>query len=355
MYRLVDRLDPELLYLASRACFAEMALAGITCVGEFHYVHHGPGGRRYADANEMGRAVIAAATEAGVRLTLLDTCYLRGGFDAELSAVQRRFSDGTADAWAERVDGLRGTPLVRVGAAIHSVRAVDPASMGVVAGWANASGAPLHAHVSEQPRENADCLAATGRTPVELLAEHGALGARFGAVHATHLTDHDIALLGDAGVTAVFCPTTERDLADGVGPSLALVSAGARLAVGTDSHALIDVFEEARAVELDQRLVTGERGVHAPADLLTAATADGYAVLGWDGGRIHPGEPADLTTVSLESVRLAGTDAAHAPAAVLFGAAPADVTHVVVGGEEVVRDGRHVRIDPVRDLWAALR
>jgi len=328
-------------------------LAGITSVGEFHYLHHDTGGIRYRDPNAMGRALAAAAGDAGLRLTLLDTCYLHGGFGAEPAGAQRRFSDGTAAGWAERaaaLDSLAG-PAVRIGAAIHSVRAVDPASMEVVAAWADERGAPLHAHVSEQPAENRDCLAAHGLTPTALLARSGALGERFTAVHATHLTDADIEDLGRSRSSVCCCPTTERDLADGIGPTGQLRAAGARLTLGSDSHAVIDLFEEARGVELHERLHTGARGHHQAVDLLRAATADGHASIGWpEVGTLSVGAAADLVTVDLRSVRLAGTEPTDALEAVVFAGAAADVHHVVVGGEVVVADGRHVRIDVAGEL-----
>jgi formiminoglutamate deiminase len=240
-----------------------------------------------------------------------------------------------------------------VGAAIHSVRAVDPKSMRVVVDWAESRSAPLHAHVSEQPAENEGSLSAHGLSPTALLASVDALDERFTAVHATHLTDVDVGLLGDAGVTCCLCPTTERDLADGIGPARRLREAGARLSVGSDSHAVIDVLEEARAIELDERLATGVRGNHSIEQLLTAATADGYRCLGWDGGRLQAGALADLVTVGLDSVRLAGTDPADALPSVLFAGAAPDVRHVMVGGRFIVRDGAHVDLDVPAELAAA--
>ena len=298
MYEVAARLDPESYHRLARATFAEMALAGVTAVGEFHYLHHGPGGEPYADPNEVGRALIAAAGEAGIRITLLDACYLHGGIGEPLSPVQERFSDGSAEAWGERVEGLADEPGARIGAAIHSVRAVDPDACATVAAWAGERDCPLHAHVSEQPAENEACLAAHGLTPTGVLDQAGALGPRFTAVHATHLTDADTAALGAGRCTCCLCPTTERDLADGVGPARALADAGAELALGTDSHAAIDMLEEARAVELDERLATGERGRHDAASLLRAATAAGHASIGWpEAGRLEPGAIADLVTV----------------------------------------------------------
>jgi len=353
MYGLAAELDPDRYLALARATYAEMALAGITCVGEFHYLHHAPGGTRYADSNEMGRAMIEAAAEAGIRITLLDACYLHGGIGEEPNEVQRRFSDGAAEAWARRVDELADGPEVRIGAAIHSVRAVDPDSAAAVAEWAG--GRPLHAHVSEQPAENEACRAEYGRTPTALLAGADAVDERFTAVHATHLDSGDAAILGGAAATCCLCPTTERDLGDGVGPARELAEAGARLALGSDSHAVIDPFEEARAVELDERLASGQRGRNSATDLLAAATAGGHAALGWtDAGRIERGAIADLVTVGLDSVRLAGADAASAIASLVFAGAAADVRGVIVGGREVVRDGIHVEVDAPLELDSAI-
>ncbi len=354
MYKLVEALDPDSYLDLARATFAEMALAGITLVGEFHYLHHQRGGKPYERHNEMGEVIAQAAAEAGIRLSLLDTCYLHGDIDQPLAPAQQRFADADAERWVERVGELSGGETMRIGGAIHSVRAVDPDSARTVAGWADHRHAPLHAHVSEQPAENERCLAAYGQTPVGVLGAQGALSARFTAVHATHLSAPDIAALGANGVTCCLCPTTERDLADGIGDGAAMRDAGARLALGSDSHAAIDLFEEARAMELDERLATLRRGRHAPAALLGAATAGGYDCLGWpEGGRLRAGAPADFTTISLDTPRLAGTLASNAIAATVFAAGGCDVRNVVVAGRDVVREGRHVSIDVAGELRRA--
>jgi formiminoglutamate deiminase len=354
MYDLAERLDPDSYRALATAAYGEMALAGFTTVGEFHYLHHGIGGRPYADPNEMSRVLVEAAAAAGLRITLLDTCYLQGGVatGSALNPTQRRFSDGTADAWAQRVDALHvDSPMAKLGAAIHSVRSVDVGAMTTVARWASAPGSPIHAHVSEQPAENEQCVAAYGRTPTELLAEHGVLGNRFSAIHATHLTTHDIEMYAASGSTVCICPTTERDLADGIGPTAAFRASGIPMTIGTDSHAIVDPFEEIRAIELNQRLSTLTRGTHQPGELLTAATAAGVRSLGWhDAGRIAVGALADLTTVSLDSPRLAGTDPANAAAAVVFAATAADVRNVIVGGRTIVANGVHQTIDVARSL-----
>ncbi|QBI18317.1 formimidoylglutamate deiminase [Egibacter rhizosphaerae] len=354
MYAIAGVLDPDRYHRLATAVFAEMALAGVTAVGEFHYLHHAPDGASYADPNAMGRALAEAARAAGIRLTLLDTCYLRGGFDRrELTGPQRRFGDGDVHRWAARASDLSDGPRLRRGAAIHSVRAVPADAMPTVVAWADAREAPLHVHVSEQPAENAACREATGRTPTGVLAEHGVLGPRLTAVHATHLDDADIAALGGATNGVCLCPTTERELADGVGPARAIADAGSPLCVGSDSHAVIDLFEEARAIELNERLVTGERGHHSPERLLAAATTDGHRQLGWDVA-LRPGALADFVAIDLASPRTAGATAATAGAHAIFAATASDVTDVIVGGEPVVRDRVHQRIDVPDALARAL-
>jgi formiminoglutamate deiminase len=335
MYALASRLDPDTYYRLARGVYAEMVLGGYTSVGEFHYLHHAPGGKPYADPNAMGQALREAAADAGIRLTLLDTCYLAGGIEVEPDEVQRRFSDGSASSWAERVASLQENEGFRVGAAIHSVRAVPADQLSLVD-----SARVVHIHLSEQRAENEQCRAAYGRTPTELLADHGVLSERLVAVHATHLTTSDIDRLGEARARACFCPTTERDLGDGIGPARALLDAGVRLGVGSDSNAVVDAFEETRALELDDRLASEERGRFTAEELLAAGTD--HAAVGWpDIGHIEEGAGADFVTVALDSVRTAGIE----PSGVVFAASGADVRHVVVAGRDVVRDGAHQLIE----------
>jgi formiminoglutamate deiminase len=374
MYAVASRLDPQRHFALARAVYAEMALAGITCVGEFHYLHHGPEGTSYSDPNEHGRLLMAAASAAGLRITLLDACYLAGGFDPggaarALTGVQRRFSDGSVDGWTARMaafgcDGNgMAAPHARLGAAIHSVRAVPPDQMPEVMAWSHAHAAPVHVHLSEQPQENTECLAAFGATPAEVLYEAGVLGPRSTMVHATHLTSRDVSLLGESQVSICVCPITEADLADGVGPAPSLSAVGCALALGSDGHSAIDLLAEARWLELSQRLVSGRRGHFTAADLAIFATASGHACLGWpDAGEIMPGAYADLVTISLDSPRLAGAggpagDALADPLSVLFAAGTAaDVRHVVASGADIVRDGHHLLVDDVPgELAAAIR
>ena len=352
MYAVAGRLDPDSYLALARATYAEMALGGVSCVGEFHYLHH-PAGGRYDDANAMSEALVRAAADAGVRLTLLDACYLTGGLEGTghlpLDGVQSRFSDGDAAAWADRVAGFRERAGVRAGAAVHSVRAVPADQLPTVA--AAALGRPLHVHLSEQPAENAACLAFYGTTPTRLLETAGVLGPATTAVHAIHLTGDDVAVLGATGTGVCACPSTEADLADGVGPFRRLAAAGAPLCLGSDQHARTDLLGEARLLEAHQRLVTGERGHFRPADLVAALTVAGHRALGWpDAGRIAAGQRADLVAVRSDSPRTAGC----APDQLAAASTAADVHTVITDGRVVVSEGRHVLGDVGRLLSAAI-
>jgi formiminoglutamate deiminase len=365
MYEVADRLDPDNYLALATAVYAEMALAGVSCVGEFHYLHHGPGGAPYADPNEIGRVLIEAASRAGIRITLLDTCYLSGGLSTDgsqqpLEGTQLRFGDADAAAWASRMEAFGPDSAgsvsahARLGAAIHSVRAVPPAHMPEVAVWSHRYGAPLHAHVSEQVAENRVCLAAYRATPAEVLAEAGALGPRSTAVHATHLTDSDIELLGGSRCHACMCPTTEADLADGIGPARALADEGSPLTLGSDSHAVVDLLEEARRVELGERLASQERGHFTAAELATAASTVGHASLGWpDVGELAAGGLADFVTIALDSPRTAGAPRTAALESVIYAASAADVRNLVVGGRDVVSGGRHLLVSDIPGALAA--
>jgi len=355
MYELAATLDPDSYLALARATFGEMLLAGITLAGEFHYLHHGPGGAPYASPNEMGEALIQAAAETGIRLTLIDACYLSGGIGRRLEGAQLRFGDGDAERWAARVDTLQEGPQVMVAAALHSVRAVPPEQVPALVEWAARRGRPLHVHLSEQPAENQACQEAYGKSPARLLADAGAVQGNLVAIHGTHLSDTDLALLGGAGAGVCLCPTTERDLADGIGRAGAMREAGIPLTLGSDSNAVVDLFEEARGVELDERLLTGRRGLHAAPELLAAATEAGARALCWPrAGKLDVASPADLTVLSLAGVRMAGTRPDNAVEAAVFAAGAGDVREVMVGGRWVVRGGAHVSLDVPRLLAAAI-
>lgn len=369
MYKAAGELTPEKYEQLATAVYAEMVTAGFTSVAEFHYVHHRPDGTSYAQApgtgtapgtgaHAMERALARAAVAAGIRLTLLDTCYLAGGIGQPLSEAQQRFGDADVTAWLRRLDSLRETiaadfdpDLVRVGAALHSVRGVPEEALAVLAQRLPAD-IPLHIHLSEQPAENEACLARYGLTPTGLLARHGLLSERLSAVHATHLTDEDIALLGSAGATIVMCPTTEADLADGIGPARRLQDAGARIALGTDQHAVVDPWLEMRALEYGERLASGRRGRFGPAALLDAAGTGAEAAMATSTAAIRAGSPADLMAINPASPRTVGSHAEQLP----LTATGADVTVVVVAGTPVARDGIHLRLGtPATLLGQALK
>jgi formiminoglutamate deiminase len=424
MYSVASRLEPESYAALAEAVYAEMLLAGYTSVGEFHYLHHQSGGEPYRDdPNAMGKALLGAAARAGIRMTLIDACYLQAGADGTpLRGVQRRFGDTSGESWAARVStlwesGLFGNEedeappadLPRLGVAVHSVRAVPPGAIRTVAAFAAFGGLPLHVHLSEQRAENEACLKMFSKTPADLLASCEALSPRTTAVHATHLTPADIASLGLAGCGVCCCPTTERDLGDGVGPFLELAEAGAHLSVGSDSHAVIDPIEECRAVELNQRLSRERRGLHRVRELLDAGTSGGAGALGWPAGGLSVGSMADLVAIRTDSARIAGAWSSRASgeagsgeaasseagcgeagsgkagsgkagsgeaisgvrngtataartageseamlAAVLFGAGAGDVETVVVGGRVVVSGGAHVQSGTQADVGAML-
>jgi formiminoglutamate deiminase len=325
MYRTAENVEAGRYLNEARQVFREMLKAGITAVGEFHYLH--------ALGNELGDELIEAAERAGIRITLLDACYLRGGMDGRpLEGAQRTFSDGDADRWARRMDEFEDGEGVRIAAAIHSVRAVDPASLRTVAEWARKRNAPLHIHLAEQPAEVEECLAVEGCTPTQLLEREGILGPDLTAIHAIHVDERDISLLGEHRVSICACTTTERDLGDRVGPIRQLVDAGSSLCLGSDSNAVIDLFEEARGVELDQRRATGRRVLHQPEELFRAATVDGMRALGWEAGELKAGMLGDFITIDQNwgsSWRV--LDLGY----LVFGCSGRDVTNVVVGGTTV--------------------
>lgn len=354
MYAVANALTPDDVEAVARHAFLEMIRAGITAVGEFHYLRNDPGGRPYDDPHEIAQRVIAAAREVGLRIVLLDAAYATGGVDEPLDPAQRRFATPDLDRhlgdalelaarWAEE-------PAVSIGVAPHSVRAVPREWLGPIARWAAERGTALHAHVAEQTAEVVACREAYGVGPVELLAREGVLSDRFTAVHATHVEAAEIDLLARARATVCACPTTERDLGDGFLPAAELVRAGVPIALGSDNQSAIDPFEEMRLVELHERLrhrrrvvvgvERGDRVESAPA-LWAMATEAGARSLGIDAGRIEPGAWADLVAVDLEAPALAGWTEASLPALLAFAGAPPTVAHVWVGGERRLTDRRH--------------
>jgi len=423
MYSAAERLLPEDLYDASRMAFLEMALSGITSVGEFHYLHHNPDGTPYDDPNLLSKQVVRAARDVGLRVALLRVAYARSGFRAEPNPRQSRFVTPDADTFLKHLDALstdsaseydasndrpatasggaaavaRGhgitdeisaSPVAWAGVAPHSVRAVPLPYLREVCAHARAKRLPVHMHVAEQPAENEACLAEHGRTPVRLLADEHLLDERFTAVHAVHITADEARALAGAQVCA--CPTTERNLGDGVVPADLLFDAGAGVALGTDSHTQIDLLEDARELEYHLRLQKLSRAVLAPlsgssgggqdaadssrpaaaqaddehthsqisalaARLFGCATAAGARSLGFDGGELRAGAAADFFTVALDDPSIAGAGADDLLPAIVFSLSRAAVRETVVGGRPVVEQSRHAAQDEIVSRFAALQ
>lgn len=358
MYAVAARVGPDDLHAVARLVFLEMARAGVTTAGEFHYLHLDPRGQPYADPDELARRVIAAARDVGLRISLLRASYARAGFRRPFDAGQRRFLEASPDAAVLAVDRLaaayREDPLVSFGLAPHSVRACPIEWVSALAREAECRRVPLHVHASEQPREVEECRAEHGVSPVKLLEMAGALGPRTTAVHAIHVSQEDVAALGRSGATVCACPTTERDLGDGIVPADRLLAAGARLALGSDSCVEVDLLGEARALEGHLRLLRGERAVLADEGgatdslarrLHAIASAGGMASLGLAGGALAPGEAADFVVVSLDDPSIAGASATDLVTSVVFSMARTAVRDVYVAGVPVVRDGRSARLD----------
>lgn len=357
MYAAASELSPASYQQLATAVFAEMVASGWSAVGEFHYLHHRVGGNPYGadgkgEEHAMERALARAALAAGIRLVLLDTCYLQGGLDADgrviaLNETQERFSDGTAAGWIERhrrlAKALReedaGAGLVTLGAAIHSVRAVSPSAMAEIAAQLDPA-MPLHIHLSEQPAENESAQAAYGASPTALLKQAGLLGARLSAVHATHLSEQDIRDLGEATVGIVMCPTTEADLGDGVGPARELADAGAVISLGTDQHAVVDPYLEQRALEHGERLRSGMRGRFSPAEISAAAREGGLRSLGLPQNDDH-------VVVRTDSVRTIGSRVAQLP----LTATAADIVEVHINGVRVALNGIHAQLGDPAELF----
>lgn len=357
MYSAALELEPDDVHVVSRFCFLEMLHAGITSVGEFHYLHRSTDWRPYRDPNELAHRVIAAAEEVGVRITLLNVCYATGGIGAGLSERQSRFATPELAGYLSETLDLQAAyshaDRVGVGLAPHSIRAVPREWLPTLAAQAAEHAMPLHMHVAEQPAEVEESVAAFGMRPVEVLEDDGILGDRFTAVHATHLVDSEAQALGAASSTVCACPTTERDLGDGFLPLDLLRESGVPIALGSDSQTVIHMLEEARLVEYHERLRRRRRAVvtePVPADperlevgppLLDMATRTGARSLALDAGVIAPGKLADLTAMNLEHPAVAGWTPATLPALLALSAPPDVVRDVWVGGVRRLEDGAH--------------
>jgi len=368
MYRITQNLLPDEVEVVSRFAFMEMLRAGYTHVAEFHYLHNQVGGQSFEDGSELSQRVLEAAETAGIGITLLRVAYQRGGPGVAPSAGQRRFTDSSIESYLRALEATEacadpeGRRPVLVGMAAHSVRALDEDWLRQLAAMSAEANRQLHAHVSEQPLELEQCLEEHGKHPVQALADFGLLSDRFTAVHATHLVDGEAALLGEAGASVCICPTTERNLGDGL-PALGdLVDAGVPLCVGSDSQARIDPFVELAGLEDGERLRTGTRnclvdgnGAVAPR-LLQMGAQFGRRAAGLPAGGIAVGERADLVALELTEPAFSGVcsgadSEAALLAAVVFGGQAASVKDVWVGGRQVVEEGTMLRWDSALDEY----
>lgn len=375
MFQAAIFLEPDDLYLAARMAFLEMALAGITTVGEFHYLHRDPSGRPYAEPNAMALALVHAAREVGLRLCLLHSAYARAGWRRAPSIAQLRFIIPTPGEYLESCASLRRhlaadtqAGLAWTGFAPHSVRTVPPDYLRAILPALRTSGAPVHMHVCEQTDENEACLTEHGTTPIGLLENEGALHSAFTAVHAIHIANHEVGALARAGAHVCSCPTTERSLGDGINPSDTLIHRGVRVALGTDTNVQIDPLEDARELECHLRLKHLHRVVLAsppaaaepdPASLanslLACATRHGAESLHAPGGALEPGLAADFFTVDLDDPTLAGSAPGMLAAGLVFSANRACIRDVVVGGRQIVGDGRHAAQPEIITTFRALQ
>lgn len=365
MYRAAGFVSPEDLYDVARATFLEMLGAGITVVGEFHYLHNDPSGRPYSDPNTLARQVIRAAESVGIRICLLRTAYLRAGFQREPHPGQRRFYED-ADAYLRNLeallDSITGMPLISVGASPHSIRAVPLTVFREIAAFAKEKRLVLHTHISEQPAENEACLAEYRQTPTSLLAENGILTPYTTLVHAIHMTATEFKQVAAVGSTICSCPTTERNLGDGIFPAEVAARLGIPVAFGTDSQAQIDILEDARQSEYHLRLRQRERGildqfqdVEIAARLFDSASGCGYRALGIEGGSLAAGEPADFFTVDLDDLAILGVDQASLAAQIVFALGPSAIRDVAVAGRLVIEDGRHPHGQEIRSRYRAVQ
>lgn len=370
MYHAAASLTPEEMYRVARMAFLEMALAGTTTVGEFHYVHCMPDGKPYPDPNLLAHRVIAAAQSVGIRIALLRTAYQRAGYELPPDPGQTRFLESTEEFLAN-TDALRQqyhSTEAWVGVAPHSVRAVPIEAVREITAWAHEHHLPVHMHVSEQVAEVEVCRREYGVTPIRLLAQHGVLSERFTAVHAIHIDQEEMDMLAASRATICSCPTTERNLGDGIFPAREAMERGISIAFGSDSQAQIEPLEDARELEYHLRLQQQQRslldgidGQELSSRLFRCTTANGAAALGCATGELEAGKQADFFTVNLDDVSIAGNSDEDLLSAIVFGMNRSAIADVAVGGKFLVRDHRHPRQQEIiheyqevaRKVWRA--
>ncbi len=363
MYHAAAHLDPKQVYDVARMVFLEMALAGTTTVGEFHYLHNAPDGRPFDDPNLLAKQVIAAAQSVGIRIVLLRCAYQRSGFEMPRDPGQTRFFETTPEFLAN-MDALTrelpgDSPEVHSGVAPHSIRAVPLDDVRTIAAWARERRMPLHMHMAEQVAENQACLREYGATPVALLGKAGLLGPDWTAVHAIHIDAEETAMLADAGATICSCPTTERNLGDGILAADEVMKSGISIALGSDSQAQIDPLEDARELDYHLRLTQQQRaildqigGQGLAARLFACATVNGARALAVRSGEFTSGSFADFFTVDLRDVSIAGHSADDLLSVIVFGMNRTAIRDVGVNGKLIVRDGRHALEEEIVSRYA---
>jgi formimidoylglutamate deiminase len=358
MYSAATRLTPEDVYDASRMAFLEMVLTGITAVGEFHYLHYAPDGRAYDDPNLLAREVIRAASDVGLRIALLRVAYARAGFQTEPNPRQARFIEADLESYLKNLESLAksvASDAAWTGMAPHSVRAVPLPYLKQLVAYADEQDLKVHMHVAEQPAEVSACVEEHGRTPIALLETEGVLSERFTAVHAIHVTPKAVPVFAKTGALVCACPTTERNLGDGVVPADEYLQHGVPICLGTDSHTQIDLLEDARELEYHLRLQKQQRAVldrqsvvsspkpQALASyLFDCATINGARSIGAPNGSLAAGKPADFFTVDLDDPSIAGAANDDLLAAIIFSLSRAAVREVVIAGKPAVADGQHL-------------
>lgn len=360
MYHAAANLTAEQMYHVARQAFMEMALAGTIVVGEFHYVHRQPGGSAYPDPNTLAHQVIAAAQSVGIRIALLRTAYQRAGYELPPNPGQTRFLE-PADEYLANTAALHDryqSKSAWVGVAPHSIRALPITEIQPIAAWAQKHNLPIHMHVSEQKAEVAACQREYGTTPVRLLAQYRILSGRFTGVHVVHVDEEELEMFAEVGATICSCPTTERNLGDGIFPAKAAMERGIPIAFGSDSQTQIEPWEDARELEYHLRLkqqqrsiLDGIRGEDLSARLFRCATVNGAASLHCNSGDLTPGKLADFFTVDLNHTSIAGSMEDDLLAAIVFGMSQGAIADVSVGGKLIVRDGRHAAQQEILDQY----
>jgi formimidoylglutamate deiminase len=366
MYRAATFVSPEAMYDVARAVYLEMLASGITVVGEFHYLHNSPDGAPYADPNELALTLIRAAQSVGIRIVLLRSAYLRAGFNLPPHPGQARFYE-TEEAYLRSLDALLSAaanqPYVSLGAAPHSIRAVPLDTLKRIHAFAREHSLPVHIHLSEQPAENEACVAEYGLTPLTLLAENGILRSPTTLIHAIHMTEAEFEQTGRAGAHICSCPTTERNLGDGIFPADLAARLGIPVCYGTDSQAQIDILEDARQNEYHLRLIQRQRGIldgihgEIGPHLIHCTTAWGYSALGLNGGSLNPtlGQPADFFTADLNDLAFLGTDKQSLATQAVFALSRSAIRDVAIAGKLVLVDGHHPQEEAIRTRYQSVQ